>query len=105
MLLRVVFKGSGYNFGLSELQKIGGFFVAVIVESDSVDLGIQSAYEKLVCSKDYIEIFAEHENMHAEIEVDTVYELSEILTNESEISGYIFYPPEEEGSDETLLKH
>jgi hypothetical protein len=92
---RIVFHGTNYDFRSEDGQQIGGFYVAVSVEADDPDQACTLAYEKLVCSDNYIAAFGRCQQPNGMLSVSECYELIVRESDEAEVSGFIFYPPEE----------
>jgi hypothetical protein len=86
----VTFEGTGYDLYLADNQKIGGFFVSVRVESESVEEAVQLAYEKLVASRDYQGV-ASGERPDSALAVSECIESSEPDPSIQGISGFVFY--------------
>lgn len=105
MIYRIVFQGTGYDCNFGENQKIGGFFIAVIIEANDEDEAVQLAYEKLITSEQYMQSFPIEEHPNAKIEVSDIYGLSERDVGEAEISGFIFFPPEDDEVTDQIVRH
>lgn len=86
---RIVFHGTGYDLRLDDGQKIGGFHVAVMVEADNPDQACALAYEKLMSHESFL---SESQHSSGVLAVSECFELIERDPEETEVSGFIFYP-------------
>lgn len=105
MLYKIVFQASGYEYNTWDDPKIAGFYVAVLVHAFSNESAVNLAYEMLVNSDGYIQKFPLHEHPNALIEVDSISLMEEDLSQSEQVSGFIFYPPDEQIEDNEAKKH
>ncbi len=105
MIFKIVFHASGYEFNLWDNPKIAGFFVTVVVDALDDESAINLAYEMLVTSDKYTQLFPTNEHPSALIEVDSVSLCTDTLVQGDEMSGFIFYPPDEEADANNTIKH
>jgi hypothetical protein len=91
----VLFKGTGFDLHCASGEKIGGFFVSVLVVADSPEQAFQLAYEKLTDSEAFLALLADHDHPDGMIEVEshTILEQGDD-EGAAEISGFVFYPEE-----------
>lgn len=102
---KITFEGVGYNILTETEQKIGGFFVSVLATAPDPEQAFEIAYQKLIDSQAYQDLAAVHAHPNA---VLSVYQYSEIRGEDSDtknISGFVFYPPDEQASENIVAKH
>lgn len=90
----ITFEGTGYNLLTEDQQKIGGFFVSVHASAPEREQAFQIAYQKLINSQSYQDLLAGHEHPDAVLSVHQCSELTDVDLNVPEISGFVFYPPD-----------
>lgn len=95
----ISFEGTGYDLLTENNQRIGGFFVSVFVSAPEPEQAFEIAHQKLLSSQAYQELVAGHEHPDAILSVHQYSELSEeVDLNSPDISGFVFYPPDDHGS-------
>ena len=102
---KVLFEGIGYNLLNETKQKIGGFFVSVLTTAPDPEQAFEIAYQKLIDSQAYQDLVAAHAHPNA---VLSVHQYSEIRGEDSDtkdISGFVFYPSDEQTSENIAAKH
>lgn len=95
----------GYGLLTEDNQRIGGFFVTVLATAQEPEQAFEIAYQKLINSQAYQELVAVHEHPDAVLNVHQYSEITEDDLSIPDISGFIFYPPDEQASENTITKH
>ena len=102
----ITFEGTGYDLLTENNQRIGGFFVSVIASAPEPEQAFEIAYQKLISSQAYQDLVATHEHPKAVLSVHQYSELAEEFDlNVSEISGFVFYPPDDLIEDSRIANH
>ncbi len=101
----ITFEGTGYDLLTEDNQMIGGFFVSVIAGASEPEHAFEIAYQKLISSQAYQDLVATHEHPNAALSVHQYSEIREEDSDTPEISGFIFYPPDEQAPENTVAKH
>lgn len=104
-VFEIQFEGTGYNLLAEDNQKIGGFFVSVLASAQEPEQAFEIAYQKLISSQAYQELVAAHEHPNAVMSVHQYCEIIHVDLNISEISAFVFYPPDDQIEDGSVTKH
>jgi len=105
---QVTFEGVGFDIYLDyseKYQKVGGFFVSVVVSAAKPEEAFEVAYQKLINSKAYQDLYDGQDHPNAVIAVCEYCELTHVDSNVSEISGIVFYPPDDHVEDGGVTNH
>jgi hypothetical protein len=102
---QVTFEGVGYNIFSEENQKIGGFFVSVLANAPQPEQAFEIAYQKLINSQAYQNLVNENDHPSAYISVYEYCEVTQVDLNVSEVSAFVFYPPDDQTYDNNVAKH
>lgn len=101
----IIFEGTGYDLFAENNQKIGGFFVSVFVIATDPEQAFEIAYQKLINSQSYQDLVAGHEHPDAVLSVHQCNELTDVDLNAPDISGFVFYPPDDQTEHGSVSKH
>ena len=103
---KVTFEGTGYDLFAENNQRIGGFFVSVIASAPEPEQAFEIAYQKLISSQAYQDLVVAHDHPKALLSVHQYSELAEeVDLNVPDISGFVFYPPDDLIEDSSITKH
>lgn len=102
---QITFEGTGFNLSPDDGQPIGGFFVSVISSGSDPEQAFYAAYKKLSNSQVYQELVSSNEHPNATLSAHGYSELADDDLSLPEISGFVFYPPDEESGENSVLKN
>lgn len=103
---QITFEGIGFNLSSEDGKPIGGFYVSVVASAPDPEQAFDIAYEKLINSQAYQDLVSSGEHPNAELSVDGYSELTDQdLLEVAEISGFVFYPSDEETGVSSAVKH
>lgn len=105
-MYKIVFHASGFEYDNSDDPKIAGFYVAVVICAIDESSAVNDAYQLLIASDKYVTLFPHDKHPKAMIEIDSVSLLdSEDMVQGNEISGFVFYPPDEHAAENSIVRH
>lgn len=106
-MYNIVFHVSGLDYNDFDDPKIAGFYVAIIVDAVDETKAVNFAYRMLIDCDMYRSMFPQDKHPNSIIEVDALTFLEEVDEGiqEDEVSGFIFYPPEDQAVDGSASKH
>lgn len=101
----ITFEGTSYNLLTEDNQKIGGYFVSVLARAPEPEQAFEIAYQKLINSQSYQDLVDGHEHPDAVLRVHQCNELTDVDLNAPDISGFVFYPPDDQTEHGSASKH
>lgn len=103
-MYNIVFHVSGLDCNDLDDSKIAGFYVAVVVEAADETTAVNVAHRMLIDCDRYLSMFPQGKHPNAIIEVDSLTFLEEVdeTIQGDEVSGFIFYPPDDQTEDNSV---
>ena len=101
----VTFEGKGFDLLTEDGQQIGGFFISVVASASDPKQAFDAAHNKLINSQAYQELVSSNEHHNGVLSVHGYSEITNDDLNATEVSGFVFYPHDEETGANSAIKH